>query len=309
MKSDLRVVFRGVRGSYPVPGSSTVRVGGNTSCIQVVAGDHLIVIDAGTGIIPLGGELMKAHSQSIGGMRHESIVVTILFTHTHHDHTQGLPFFTPAYLPSTVIYMFGPKTSREDLQDVLAGAMIAPVFPIALEEMAALKRFAHIAEGYVIILPPNSRQPELRHRHDNSDDPPPGSVRITPMKSYAHPKGGVTVYKIEYAGKTLVHATDVEGYVGGDVRLARFAKGADLLIHDAQYTVDEYNDPRSPRQGWGHSTPQMAVDVARAAGVKRLALFHHDPEHDDETMAGIERSARELFPDCFVAAEGMEIEL
>jgi ribonuclease BN (tRNA processing enzyme) len=132
----------------------------------------------------------------------------------------------------------------------------------------------------------------------------PSAVVIHLMKSYAHP-GNVYVYRIEWRGHSLVYATDTEGYVGGDRRLEAFAKGADLLIHDAQYSAEDYMS----KQGFGHSTPQMACEVARAAEVKRLALFHHDPAYDDESVHDLEEQAQALFGGAFSAREGLEVEL
>jgi ribonuclease BN (tRNA processing enzyme) len=127
--------------------------------------------------------------------------------------------------------------------------------------------------------------------------------------SLNHPKGGSMCYRIAYGGKRLVFATDTEGYEGGDARLIAFARGVDLLIHDAEYTDQEYVGPPFSRQGWGHSTWKMAVEIARKAGVKRLALTHHHADHDDAFLRGVEREAQSLFPEAFVAREGMTVEL
>jgi ribonuclease BN (tRNA processing enzyme) len=138
----------------------------------------------------------------------------------------------------------------------------------------------------------------------------PEAVVVRLMKSYAHP-GGVYVYRIEWRGRSLVYATDTEGYVGMDRRLAAFAKGADVLIHDAQYSEEQYRGLKGfmPTQGYGHSTPQMACEVAAAAGVKRLALFHHDPNYDDESVHDLEEQARATFKTAFSAREGLQVEL
>jgi ribonuclease BN (tRNA processing enzyme) len=134
-------------------------------------------------------------------------------------------------------------------------------------------------------------------------------VRIQTYHSYAHPKNGVNVYSISWRGKKMVYATDTEGYVETDRRLVRFAKDADLLIHDAQYRPEDYTNPAKPKQGWGHSTPDMACAVAQACNARQLVLFHHEPSYDDDTVAAIEADARKLFPNTCSAYEGLEIRI
>jgi phosphoribosyl 1,2-cyclic phosphodiesterase len=297
------VRFRGVRGSYPVPGETTSRVGGNTACVEVWAGGHLIIIDAGTGIIGLGKELMKKYRAS--GEK-EPIVATMLFSHTHHDHTQGFPFFDPAHEGTSVLYMFGPRTFYEDIEEALSRAMLAPSFPVALAELKSLKVMSNIEESEVVILN-RSMDPQLLNVYRDEREHSPDAVEIGLMRSFAHPNGGVSVYKISWAGKNMVYASDTESYIGGDTRLIEFARGTDLLIHDAQYTSQEY--VTGPKQGWGHSTPEMAIAIAQAAKVKKLVLFHHDPSHDDDTLAEIERKAQEAFPNTILAYEGLTIKL
>lgn len=303
MKDKFIVRFRGVRGSYPMPGSTTLRVGGNTACVEVWAGGHLIIIDAGTGIIGLGKDLMRKYRASGG---EEPIVATVLFTHTHHDHTQGFPFFEPAHEGPSVLYMFGPKTFYEDIEEALSRAMLAPSFPVALAELKSLKVIGNIEESEIIVLD-QGKGPQILNVYRDERKHSPEAVEIRVMRSHAHPKGGVSIYKISWADKSMVHATDTESYVGGDTRLIEFAMGADLLIHDAQYTNEEY--VTDPKQGWGHSTPEMAIAIAQAAKVKKLVLFHHDPSHDDDTLAEIERKAQAAFPNTILAYEGLTIEL
>jgi len=301
--SAITVTFWGVRGSYPAPGDKTARVGGNTPCIEVRAGHHRVILDAGTGIIPLGNTMVAQHRAD-----RQPITATLLFTHTHHDHTQGFPFFTPTHFPSTTLYAFGPKTLHEDLQEVLSRAMLPPVFPIMLDELPCMRFMRNLQEGESILL--NSASSEPRVFQDRREQTPvtDDTVRIRAMRSHAHPQG-VFVYCIEYRGKSVVYATDTEGYSGGDQRLINFTRGTSLLIHDAQYLEDEYTSTSAPRQGWGHSTWQMAVAVARASDAQRLALFHHEPTHDDATLEKLERDAQAAFPNAFLAREGMTIEL
>lgn len=303
MNASVTVTFWGVRGSHPAPGPQTAHIGGNTSCIEVRAGIHLIILDAGTGIIELGRKL-AAQSRA----ENKAVTATLLFTHTHHDHTQGFPFFVPAFSPNSTFYIFGPKTLHQDLEEVLSRTMMPPVFPITLEELPCERLVRNLHEDEVIILNSEDSEPRVLRAGRAEIPHSPDLVNIRVMRSYAHPQG-VFIYRIEYGGKGLVLATDVEGYIGGDQRLIRFARGAHLLIHDAQYTDAEYKNPNAPRQGWGHSTWQMAVEVAQAAGAERLALFHHDPAHTDDMLARAEREAQVVFPGAIMACERLTIEL
>ncbi len=305
MSKDLfAVTFWGVRGGYPMPGPTTVKAGGNTTCLEVRVAGHLIIVDAGTGIIGLGRQMMAQH-RATG----EPMYMTILMTHTHHDHTQGFPFFLPARNANSTLYVFGPKLLEEDLQEVLARAMLPPVFPLGLEELNSQRHIQHIRQGDVLLLTDPAKPPRIKGPRDNQAQVPPDAVTVRVHHSYSHPKGGVLVFRIQHQERSVVFATDTEGYCGGDQRLIRFAKGADLLIHDAEYDEDEYASQNTVRQGWGHSTWRMATDVALAAGVKQLALFHHNPLHDDAFLEDMESRAQAVFAGTFLAREGVSVEL
>jgi phosphoribosyl 1,2-cyclic phosphodiesterase len=296
------VKFWGVRGSYPTPGPQTLEYGGNTSCVEVRVGGHTIILDAGTGIIPLGREIARRNRENKGA---GTPPILILFSHLHHDHTQGFPFFSPAYNPAARLHMYGPGTPEQSLEDLLARNQMPPSFPLNLREMNAARDIREIGELDSIVLDEDG----IRLSRGGAASSP-DAVVIRLMKSYAHP-GGVFIYRITWHGHSLVYATDVEGYLGGDCRLATFARGADLLIHDGQYSEQNYRGLNGymSTQGFGHSTPQMACETASAAGVKRLALTHHDPSYDDETVRTLEEQAQTLFPNAFSAREGMEVEL
>lgn len=300
---EFKLKFWGVRGSYPVPGPSTMRIGGNTSCLEVNVDGQLIIIDAGTGIIKLGDALMQGFLRD-----HNPITATILFSHMHHDHNQGFPFFKPAYLGTSTLYFFGPKLFQEDIGEILRRAMLSPFFPVELSELSSAKIIQSIA-GSEYILFRKGEQPQVINRFRSNIETSQDDVVVEVMKSYAHPSNGVFYYKIRHKGKTVVYATDTEGYLWGDQKLIDFSRNADILIHDAQYTVKQYSDPRSPKQGFGHSTPEMAIDVAKKADVKKLILFHHDPDHTDEQITNIEQASKRLFPDSQAAYEGLEIDL
>ncbi len=297
------VTFWGVRGGYPKPGPTTNKFGGNTTCLQVRAGYHLIIIDAGTGIIDLGDELTAQHQAD-----KKPIEATILFTHTHHDHIQGFPFFSPSYLGSSVLYVFGPKWLHQDLEAVLARAMLPPAFPVEPDELRSLRVIHNVSESEMVVWDEPDAPPRVCNVYREAQECSPWEVRARVMRSYAHPQG-VFIYRIEMGEKKLVFATDVEGYAGGDRQLAKFARGADLLIHDAEFTAQEYLEGSPPRQGWGHSTWEMAVELAQIAEVKRLALTHHNARHDDAFLEGVEQQAQALFPTAIMAREGLTLEI
>jgi phosphoribosyl 1,2-cyclic phosphodiesterase len=296
-----KVTFWGVRGSYPVPSRDALRYGGNTTCLSIELDGALVILDAGTGLINLGRTIDKNGP--------DPLTATLLFTHTHHDHLEGLPFFRPAYKASTQLYIFGPKSLSLDFREILTHEMLPPYFPVTLEEMASTKTIVEINELHSILLDVTTREPRVLRNDDAPRRPADGTALITISRGSNHPGGGIFNYAISYKGKRMVFATDVEGFAGGDARLIHFAQGADLLIHDSQYFEDEYNGETSNKQGWGHSTVHMAVDVAKGAEVKELILFHHDPEHDDAAVDRIEAIAKKDFPNCRAAFEGLQIEL
>lgn len=294
----LSATFRGVRGSHPVCGAEFLRTGGNTTCLEVRAAGRTLIIDAGTGIIPLGQALAAAGAPA---------PLTLLVTHTHYDHTMGFPFFAPAYRPSGLLHLYGPSSVDQSFQEILTEAMVPPFFPVRLAEMPATKVMKTLTERQEIVFCQGESVPTLVVEGGPRPADEVVDVRVRVHRSLAHPTTGCFVYRIECGGKSLVFATDVEGYLGGDRRLIAFASGADLLVHDAQYTEEEYLS--APRQGWGHSTFAMAADVARAAGVGRLVLTHHDPARTDDQVDAIESAARRLFPATDCAREGKSVEL
>jgi phosphoribosyl 1,2-cyclic phosphodiesterase len=304
----LIVRFRGVRGTYPTPGPATLKYGGNTPCVEVWAGGRLLILDAGTGIIGLGRDLMQERIKT-----EQPIVAHLFLSHAHADHTQGLPFFGPAHEGSSTLYIFGSRILDEDLEDALSRAMLPPTFPVRLDELPSLQVINNVSHNEVILIGPGP-EPRIcnafRDAAANSACATPlaaHTVRVSVLQSFFHPSGHVSVFKIEWNGKSLVYATDTEGAAGGDMRLIRFCQDCDLLIHDAQYTSDEYLG--TPYQGWGHSTPEMAALVAQRAGVKQLVLFHHDPQHSDAQIDEIESQTQALFEPTLAAYEGLTLYL
>ena len=295
------VRFRGVRGQHPDPGRSTLRYGGNTPCVEVWAGGRLIILDAGTGIVSLGEDLL-AWQHRTG----QPLVMTLLLSHTHHDHSQGFPFFTPAYLGTSTLYMFGPRTFDQDLEQALTRAMLPPTFPVSLDELAAFRIISNIDENETLLIGPE-HQPQIRNIHRDRIDLTPDTVQVCFLRSAFHPGGGTSMFRIGWQGRSVVYASDTEGVEGGDTALIDFAQGCDLLIHDAQYTMREYLE--RPAQGWGHATPEMAIQVARQANARQLVLFHHDPDHDDDRLDEMQAAARAQFRRTVMAHEGLTIRL
>ncbi len=280
MNDELKIKFWGVRGSYPTPGAGTIRYGGNTSCVEVSAGGRTIILDAGTGIIPLGREL--------AGQKHP-LELLLLFSHLHHDHTQGFPFFIPAYIPSTQLHIFGPGGTPETVKHVLEHNQSAETFPLSLRDMAAAKQIESVRESQVIVW-----DEENVRVVGSVSGLSPEAVVIRIHRSHAHP-GGVCVYRISWRGKSVVYATDTEGYVGMDRKLATFARDADVLIHDAQYSEEHYRGMLTgfpSTQGYGHLTVLMAAEVAASAETGELVLFHHDPAYPDDWVAAQETAAK-----------------
>ncbi|NJK81079.1 MAG: MBL fold metallo-hydrolase [Chloroflexaceae bacterium] len=296
------VRFWGTRGSYPVPGPHTLRYGGNTTCVELQIGQHTLIIDAGTGIINLGYDLLR-RSKENGGI---PISATILLTHMHHDHTQGFPFFLPAYQGTSTLHILGPRTFDEELEDTLNHAVLPPSHPVSLTEMPSLKVVRSLHENEMITIDHERGRLQIHNIYHSQVVTSPDTIRILIHRSHAHPRNGVYVYRIEWRGKSVVFASDTEGYVDTDRRLVAFARDTNLIIHDSQYSNADYV---SGRQGWGHSTPEMACSVAMLAGAQRLVLFHHEPRYDDEAIQDLEREAQKIFPNTVAAYEGLEIEL
>jgi ribonuclease Z len=270
------VRFWGVRGSIPTPGPETVKYGGNTSCVEVRCGKQLIILDSGSGIRKLGIELNK-----------EMLVdTTILLSHFHWDHIQGFPFFKPGFQPNNIFHIYAARKLNTTLERLMQGQMMYPNFPVSLEEMGAEMDFTELIPGENTILI--------------------GDIEIK-TAACNHP-GEALAFKISYGGASVVYATDTEHYNHVDPSLLKLSKGADYLIYDAAYTTEEYYGKiGSPKVGWGHSTWEEGVKLAKAANVDKLILFHHDPEHDDDLVAEIERQANEALPGTIAAYEGLEI--
>lgn len=303
----MKVKFWGVRGSIPCPGASTVKYGGNTACVELRFEDidRVIIIDAGSGIRELGNFLM-ANDLSKG-----PIETDIFLSHTHWDHIMGFPFFVPSYLPTTKLRVHGPVTHESDtLEKIVGGQMTYRYFPVRGAELAAKIDYINLKEG----------------RFDLGDG-------ISLVTKYLNHPILCLGYRFEYSGKVFCTAYDTEPYKNifctdpddpsyeeslaeeGELVakeqngiLEQFFKRADFLIYDAQYTEEEY---RASKIGWGHTSVEYAIEASKRAGVKKLALFHHEPMRTDaqiealEKLHGVSMSDNDL--QVFFAREGMEV--
>lgn len=310
MKKNFTVKFRGVRGSYPTPARNFLQFGGNTSCAEVHVGSRLIILDAGTGIIELGKELMRSFILSADDFAQRSpISAVLLLSHIHQDHIQGLPFFNPAYVPSTRLDVYGLSAGKKTLRDNLSTVLFDKVFPLGLEDVNCELSIQDFTSTSILVLKQSGENILLNSNTISDYQKEDDDVVIRAHKTFAHPKSGSLCYKIEFDNKVLVYATDKETYMGSDKKFVEFANGADLLIHDAQYTNQEYTSSVSPKQGFGHSTHQMAEETAKLAKAKKLAFFHFDPNHSDEFLSQIEAEYLAKNKDYFFAKENLEVVL
>ena len=280
----MEITFWGCRGSLPTPGKRTNKYGGNTTCVEVRLSDGtLIVLDAGTGIRNLGKHLVQHPNGSD---------IYLILTHPHWDHLMGFPFFAPAYSSKYKIHIRGGPIAKDTVQKYLEHQMQPPYFPARFRSMKAQFDFTHGIPMVKQI----------------------GQAEVTPI-ALSHPNGGYG-YRIVEGSTTFVFLTDNEIDYDHEGSLARYeyinaCKGADLLVHDAQYTDKEYEKT----EGWGHSTYSSATRLAIQANVKRLGLFHHDPDRDDASLdrilqacqGEIDRYRKNIR--CFAATEGSRISI
>jgi len=284
------ITFWGTRGSIPTPGPQTARYGGNTACVAVAGRkDELVILDAGSGIRPLGRDLLRSGNSGINA--------DILLSHTHWDHIQGLPFFQPLNVKGNSVRIYGSAQEGVGLESILDRQMDPMVFPIPLRALAAELTVTEIAGGGFEIDGFTVEAFRLRH---------PGTTlgyKLVPVRG----------------GATMAYLTDNELGPGGNYTvpenwragLVQFLDGVDTLIHDGMYS----DELMAQRAGWGHSTPKQAVELAAECRARRLVLFHHEPEHDDEAidqlLARARVDAKNLAPGLVVeaASEGMQLSL
>jgi phosphoribosyl 1,2-cyclic phosphodiesterase len=276
------VTLWGTRGSMPTPGPDTVLFGGNTSCLEIRADDRLVIVDSGSGIRGLGDKLVRED------LRRGPIDADIFITHTHWDHIMGFPMFTPIYVPGTKLRLHGPISYEDDsLEKVIGSQLSYRYWPVRQDELAAKIEYEQIKETSIDL---------------------GGGLWVT-TKYLNHPVLCLG-YRFEYQGRSIITAYDTEPFrnvfptdpadpsydedaaregeaaaTEENAKLLRFFEGADLLIHDSQYTAKEYH---SGKMGFGHSSYEAAINAAHRAGVKKLLLFHHDPNRSDAELQELE---------------------
>jgi phosphoribosyl 1,2-cyclic phosphodiesterase len=269
------VRFWGVRGSIACPSPDHVKYGGNTSCVEVGVGDHRFLLDAGTGIRGVGKVFLERDVRTIH----------LLLTHTHWDHINGLPFFRPAYDPGRhVRVMAGHLRDQGGVHGALSMQMHDPMFPVPLDAMKAIVEYLDFEAGDDFQLYSDVRVRTARLNHPN----------------------GATAYRIEHDGRSVCYVTDTEHVPGRpDQNVLSLIEGADLVIYDSTYTEAEFPE----HVGWGHSTWNEGMRLCQAANVKKFAIFHHEPDHDDAFMDALEREASAAWENTIVSREGMQVRL
>lgn len=276
--SDFFVQFWGVRGSVPTPGKDTVRYGGNTSCLEMYIGGKHLIFDGGTGLQVLGQSLLEA----------QPLEAYMFFTHYHWDHIQGFPFFKPVFISSNRFHIYGSvPPNGESMKQHFLERVLHPNSPVPLSGMKADITFHELICGEPFSI----------------DDI---YFETGPLN---HPNTAMG-YRITWQGHSVFYCTDTEHFPDRmDENVLHLARNADVFIYDAMYTDEEYNNPKSPKHGWGHSTWQEAVKIAKAAGVKKLVIFHHEPTHGDQVLDGIGAQVKEAFPNSVMAREGLILDI
>ena len=292
-EKQLLVTFWGTRGSIPTPGRTTEKYGGNTSCLEVSYGDDRIILDGGTGIRNLGMSLVEEMKET-----GKPLDLTLLLSHTHWDHIQGLPFFVPAYIPATKLKILGSPNGERSLSEILEGLMDPVYFPVKLSMLGADLQIGQLPEG------------TFNH----------GELELSWQEQHYHP-GGSCRFAVTVGGKKFVYASDIElesmFYPKEKTEETErhrqeyldFVRDADLLVADGQYTTEDYET----KVGWGHTAIPGLLEIAHSAGVKRLAVFHHDPLYTDRVLDELYVKYSKIYTniepnmDVFWAREGMTL--
>jgi len=273
------VHFWGVRGSIACPGAETVRYGGNTPCIEMRVGGERLIFDGGTGLRVLGQSLLSQLP----------VEAYLFFTHSHWDHIQGFPFFVPAFIKGNRFHVYGAVSPNgATIEQRLNDQMLHPNFPVPLQVMGAQLEFHDIDIGDTIKL---------------------GDGIVVETALLNHP-GEAVGYRVNWQDYAVAYISDTEHFPDRlDENVLKLAGNANVLIYDATYTDEEYHSPTTSKKGWGHSTWQEAVKVAKAARAEKLVIFHHDPLHNDDFLDNVGEQVARAFPNSLMAREGLSIQL
>jgi len=273
----MKLTFWGVRGSIPTPEPYAIGIGGNTSCVSVQVDDHVVIFDAGTGLRNLGLYLEDKNRSQWKG--------SILLSHYHWDHIQGLPFFEPAYREQNRFHIYGKTKHGNHIEDILAEQMESPFFPVDMDSLEGLVTFKPVEEGKSLSLTPNVKIFTIRLNHPN----------------------GAIGYRLEHPAGSLCYICDHEHPPEGlDPAVVDFVRNTTVLIHDSQYMPLEKKGSKS---GWGHSSWEEAVLTAKKAEVKRLFLYHHDPTRTDSEILALLSDAKKIFSHVEIARESQQYEI
>jgi phosphoribosyl 1,2-cyclic phosphodiesterase len=278
MENLFKINFWGVRGSIACPGQQTVRYGGNTPCVEFQVGEKRLIFDGGTGLRVLGQSLLSQMP----------VEAHMFFTHSHWDHIQGFPFFIPAFIKGNCFHIHGTTAPNgATIKQRLHDQMLHPNFPVPLQIMQADLNFYDLGIGETVII---------------------GDIAVENAK-LNHP-GEAVGYRVNWRGFSAAYVTDTEHFPNQlDDNVLKLANNADVLIIDCAYTDEEYYSEKSSKVGWGHSTWQEAVKIAKAANVDKLVIFHHDPTHNDDFLDQVAKETVNHFPNTIMAREGLSIEL
>lgn len=296
----MEVTVHGTRGSRCVSGSQFNRYGGMTSCVLVKTRRFWIVFDAGMGLVEAGQRIMEDRSAPRN--------VFIFLSHLHNDHTEGIHFFRPLYSGNFTIRVGGFGESSQVLLQRISASFSPPYFPLALSELKSQLETISIGEEEVIVF--DDEAGTWRVRNVFRDPFASGDFAISNWYHPSHPRDGSLVFKMNYGGRSIVYASDVELYGGGrDHRLLRICRDAELVFMDAQYSDERYFDPDFVVQGYGHSYHSAAIQFARLARVRRLRFFHHDPQSTDAELDEVDRRLKTIDPawGCAYAGETIQV--